>query len=76
MNVTPQKALVIGLIYRHPTNNFAQFQEQLTHTLNKLNHSKQEYILVRDYNFDLLKQQSNSRIRNYLSAIHAEVIVV
>ena len=37
----------------------------------ELNHSKQEYILVGDYNIDLHKRHSNSRISNYLSAIHA-----
>ena len=72
LDVNPLKSSFIGLIYRHPTNKFTKFQEQLTHTLNKLNHFKQEYILLGDYNIDLLNHQSNSRISNYLSAIHAE----
>ena len=72
LNITPRKALVIGLIYRHLTNNFTQFQQQLTNTLNKLNNCKQEYILVGNYNIDLLKKRSNLRISKYLSAFHVE----
>ena len=70
--MTPRKAHVIALIYRHPANNFTHFQKYLTHILNKLNHFKQEYILVGDYNIDLLKHQSISKVCKYLSAIHAK----
>ena len=59
LNVTPRKPLVIGLIYTLSTNNFTQFQEQSTHTLNKLNHSKQEYISFGDYNTIIMIFSSN-----------------
>ena len=72
INVTNRKAIVIGLVYRHPSSDFTAFQDKFTETLNKLNHSKLEYIISGDFNIDLFKVESNSKICNYLSAIYTE----
>ena len=72
INLTNQKSVILGVIYRHPSSNVTGFQDQCTQTLNKLNCCKHEFIISGDFNIDLLKLNCNSKISNYVNAIYAE----
>ena len=41
VKLNTRKKYVIGLIYRHPTSNFGEFQDKFTSILNQLNQTKQ-----------------------------------
>ena len=72
INVTKQKAIIVGLVYTYPTSNINEFQDKFTQTINKLNRSKLEYIISGDFNINLLKLENYLKIRNYLSAIYTK----
>lgn len=72
ISLSPSKIIVLGLIYRHPNNNFAEFQDQFLKTINKLRQDKQEFIISGDFNIDLLKHETNSKINDYINAVHSE----
>ena len=66
------KKIVIGLLYRHPTSNFTEFQDKFTSILNQLNQTKQDYVICSDFNIDQIKLEKNSKINKYFNAVYAE----
>ena len=64
-----RKKIVIGLVYRHPTSNFIEFQDKFTSILNQLNQTKQEYVICGDFNIDQIKLEKNSKINKYFNAV-------
>ena len=72
VKLNTRKKNVIGLIYRHPTSNFTEFQDKFTSILNQLNQSKQDYVICVDFNIDQIKLEKNSKINKYFNAVYAE----
>ena len=63
-----RKLIVIGLIYRHPTNKFNEFQDQFLQTISKIEQDKLEFTICGDF----LKHNSTPKIDDYLNNIYAE----
>ena len=66
-----QKNITVGVIYRHPRNSYAEFQNNLSNVVQFLNHSNSPFFLVGDYNIDLSKQNSDRKVENYLNDLYA-----
>ena len=58
LNLAANKKIIVGVIYRHPTNTFNEFQDLLLQTLNKMDLEKYDYFLCGDFNIDILKHES------------------
>ena len=54
------KNIVIGCLYRHPHNNHVEFFQYLDGCLDKLAKENKELYLCGDFNFDLLKIDTDS----------------
>ena len=64
LNLAANKKIIVGVIYRHPTNTFNEFQDLLLQTLNKrMDHEKYDYFLCGDFNIDILKHESKEKYR-------------
>ena len=59
------KKSVFGVIYRHPTYQISDFQENLEILLDKLNNNNMIYCICGDINVDLLKRDSQPIIQKY-----------
>ena len=53
------KNILTGCIYRHPHNNFKEFFQYLDETLSKLVKENKELYLCGDFNFDLIKTNTD-----------------
>ena len=65
------KNLVIGVIYRHPGHKYDFFCKQLCDTLNKLNASKTDYVIVGDINVDILKFNLATDVTDYINSLYS-----
>ena len=65
------KGLLLGVIYRHPQNNFTTFQEQYCKLLNQLSYEKRNYIICGDINIDIFSANHKSTISNYLNELYS-----
>ena len=59
------KNIICGCIYRHPHNNFKEFFQNLEMCLSKLNKENKEIFLAGDFNFDLLKTETDTNTQNF-----------
>ena len=66
-----RKSIVIGVIYRHPGGSYDIFQEQLKEIIHKLNHSYTQLVLVGDYNINVAKQTSDTKVCNYVNEVYS-----
>ena len=64
-SVMNRSNLVIGVIYRHPGHKYDTFCHKLCQTLSILNASKTNYILVGDFNIDLIKFEHHVVLRRF-----------
>ena len=64
------KGLIIGIIYRHG-QNYTKFCERLCECLLSLNEKKEKYIIVGDFNLDLMKYNLIRPATHYLNAINS-----
>ena len=62
---------VIGNIYRHPVSQYKFFCENLCKSLEILNQSKTKYILLGDYNIDMLKYNLCTDVTNYTNSLNS-----
>ena len=65
------KALILGVNYRHPQNNFTTFQEQYCKLLNQLSYEKRNYIICGDININILSPNYKPTILNYLNELYS-----
>ena len=72
LNLNAHKKIIIGVICRHPSTSFCEFQDLLMQTIKKMIYEKQEYFLCGDFNEDLLKHESTKNIGKYLNALYSE----
>ena len=61
------KTLIICSIYRHPTNNFQNFQQKFLQTIETLNSQNKTFIISGDLNINLLSNSKN--VKNYNNEI-------
>ena len=64
---TPQRKLLIGVIYRHPNSNLNSFLENFDLTLHKINKNKCQSIIMGDFNVNLLNE--TPFVTNYKNTI-------
>ena len=60
---------VFGVVYRHPSNNFVQFQTGLEHNLITLNEKKLKYYICGDVNINLLDYDIKGNIKEYFDML-------
>ena len=65
------KNLVIGVIYRHPGHKYEFFCNKLCKTLNSLNASKTDYVIVGDINIDILKFNLATDVTDYINSLYS-----
>ena len=63
--------LVVGIIYRHPEYKYEDFCELLCDTIEKLNQNKTDFVIMGDFNVNLLKYNLASNVTNYLQSIRS-----
>ena len=63
--------LVIGVVYRHPGHKYETFCDKLCNNLNSLNLSKTNYLVVGDFNINLLKYGIAGNVTNYVNALNS-----
>jgi hypothetical protein len=66
------KHILLGNIYRPPrngANELSLFMESFADLLARLNHSRCDTIISGDFNFDLLKHESNTSVKEFLDLI-------
>ena len=71
INQQRNKKLIVGLIYRHPTHDFKNFQKRLLSTIFTLENNKYDYIICGDFNIDILKADVKPKVNEYLSSLNA-----
>ena len=57
--------IMAGVVYRHPNSNFLAFQDVLFSTLHKLSSCNCPYYILRDFNIDFLKINSNTSVADF-----------
>ena len=65
-----KKGLIVGIIYRHG-HNLKNFYKRLSERLILLNQKKLKYLIVGDFNVNLMKYNLTTSITEYLDAIHS-----
>ena len=65
------KHFVIGVIYRHPGHKYDSFCTKLCNTLNILNVSKTDYVIVGDINVDILKFNLATDVTDYVNNLYS-----
>ena len=60
---------VVGAIYRHPKQNYTAFCKNLCRTLAILNKTKTEFIIVGDFNINILKYNLATNVSHYVNCI-------
>ena len=66
-----KKNMIIGCLYRHPSMNPTEFNEDyLTKLSEKLIKENKDILLMGDFNFDLLKSESNKDTSLFLDLIY------
>ena len=66
---TSTKPLVIGTLYRHPTQSYKLFRRKLCKTIEKLVKSKTKFFIVGDVNINTLKYNLVKNVTEYVNAI-------
>ena len=65
-----RKNLIIGCIYRHPTDQLLDFMNRyLDPVLNKINKEKKECVLMGDFNVDLLASVGNNSATEFYNSL-------
>ena len=62
---------VIGNVYRHPGSQYKLFCDNLCKILETLNKLKTKYILLGDFNIDMLKYNLATNVSNYANSLHS-----
>ena len=70
-----QHNLTIGVIYKTPDSDAAQFLSQYERTLNQLIENKDRYTLLGDFNIDLLKFNSSGIVADFVDATFSRACI-
>ena len=66
---TRSKNIVIASIYRHPHNNFNEFFQYLESCLSQVTKENKELYICGDFNFDLLKIDTDHYTRHFFNLL-------
>ena len=66
-----KETIVIGIVYRHPGNNYKSFQEKLSSNIYELNHKNKNFMILGDVNINLMKYNLTTDITNYLNTVQS-----
>lgn len=69
------KSYLVGVIYRPPSGNVADFLEQLTTTLCKLNSVPSTCYVCGDFNLDLTLSDQHSMVQTFLDLFHSSSFI-
>ena len=58
------------MVYTHPHSSINKFQTKLCTYIDELNSKKQLYNICRDINWDLLKQDTEPKIKTYVESLN------
>ena len=64
-----QRNMICGVIYWHPHGNMQNFMDFLNSTIEKIDRENKFYIILGDFNLDLLKLDSHPDIDNFLNTL-------
>ena len=68
--IEKQPNRLVGVVYRHPSNvNDEKSIEVLNETLLKIQRENKKVLLAGDFNFDLLKYETDTSINNFLQTM-------
>ena len=67
----PRDSLIVGVIYRHPTQDYKSFVKSLSKTLDILNEKKLKYVIVGDINIDSTKYNIASNVTQYMNCLQS-----
>ncbi|XP_077968768.1 uncharacterized protein LOC144422802 [Styela clava] len=59
-------SFIIGVIYKHPRKDIIQFTSTISNVLDRLNRDKRLFILLGDWNIDLLGQSTDLATMKYI----------
>ena len=62
---------VIGVIYRHPRQNYSSFQDAFCDKLNFLNSRKSTYYVCGDFNINTIRSSTKNAIKFFTDSVHA-----
>ena len=62
---------MVGVIYRHPKQDYARFRTAICKSLDILNKANTEYIIVGDINIDFLKYNLATNVTNYANYLNS-----
>ena len=63
--------IVIGIVYRHPGNNYKLFKEKLSSTIYELNQKNVNFMILGDVNINIMKYNLTTDITNYLNTVQS-----
>ena len=66
-----KESLVIGVIYRHPNRSYSSFSKILCQKIEKLNKDKKNFMIVGDFNINLLKYKLVRNVTDYVNKIRS-----
>ena len=66
-----RKPIIISAIYRHPKQNFLNFQEKFMTVIDNLNKNNLMYYLLGDWNINLIKYNEKNNIKFYVDTLHS-----
>ena len=70
-NTQSNKSVIVGVIYRHPGGSCANFQENLISIIHKFNKPNTQLVILGDFNTDISKQTSETKVSNYIKEIYS-----
>ena len=69
INHPDKRAIVIGVVYRHPQHDHNEFQEAFQENIFKINKNKKVCYACGDYNINLLQCDADRKIASYLNSV-------
>ena len=66
-----RKPIIITSIYRHPKQNFLNFQDTFMKAIDNVSKSKLRYYLFGDWNINLIKYNENNNVKFYVDMLHS-----
>ena len=70
-NTRSNKSVIVGVIYWHPGGSYANFQEKLISIMHKFNKPNTQLVISGDFNIDISKQTSETKVSNYINEIYS-----
>lgn len=71
INTRSKKKHVIGIVYRHPQQNFKNFQNEFEKVLQKLNDKRTSFKILGDINIDYLRASKTKSIEKFTDMIYS-----